>query len=246
MKLIYAIIVLSSLLACESDKKNEPLTPKEIIQKTIESSGSKKLDTSKISFVFRDITYKADRENGMFKLSREMNDSTDVINDELTNDSFTRKINGEAVKIPDSMAQLYSNSINSVHYFAVLPYGLDDAAVRLNYLDSVSINNKSYYKIKVSFSEEGGGTDFEDVFIYWIDKENFKIDYLAYEFHVNGGGIRFREAYNERYISGIRFVDYKNFKPMNEQLELENVDQAYLKDKLELLSTIKLEVVQVN
>ena len=29
----------------------------------------------------------------------------------------------------------------------------------------------------------------------------------------DGIGLRFREAFNERYINGIRFVDYNNYKP---------------------------------
>ena len=59
----------------------------------------------------------------------------------------------------------YSASVNSVHYFAVLPYGLDGKAVNKTYVNKVDIKGKSYHKIKVTFNEEGGGEDFEDVFM---------------------------------------------------------------------------------
>jgi len=74
----------------------------------------------------------------------------------------------------------------------------------------------SYYKLKVTFDQDGGGDDFDDTYVYFFNKATFKPDYLAYDFHVNGGGMRFREAYNERYVNGIRFVDYNNMKPIDE------------------------------
>ena len=42
------------------------------------------------------------------------------------------------------------------------------------------VEGETYYEVKVTFREEGGGTDFEDEFLYWIHKENFTVDYLAY------------------------------------------------------------------
>ena len=37
------------------------------------------------------------------------------------------------------------------------------------------------------------------------------MDYLAYMYNVNGGGIRFRSYYNRRVIDGITFQDYVNW-----------------------------------
>ena len=63
---------------------------------------------------------------------------------------------------------------------------------------------------------------------------------MAYSFHVNGGGVRFRQATNERFIEGIRFVDYNNLKIENAFTSLENLAKAFEKGKLEKLSE-KLE-----
>ena len=167
--------------------------------------------------------------------------STQTISDQLSNTGFKISINNKIQKIPDSIAAKYSNSVNSVHYFSVLPYGLDDPAVNLQYLGTKNLKGKEYHKIKVTFDEIGGGDDFEDVFIYWIGIEDHKLDYLAYDFHVNGGGIRFREAYNERFINGIRFVDYNNFKPKNRNSNLLEMDILFEENNLELVSKIELE-----
>ncbi|MEL6484145.1 MAG: DUF6503 family protein, partial [Bacteroidota bacterium] len=90
------------------------------------------------------------------------------------------------------------------------------------------------------------GDDFEDTYIYWFNTETYLPDYLAYDFHVNGGGQRFREAYNERYVEGIRFVDYNNFKPKQKDAKVEDLGKAFEKNELELLSKIVLENVQVS
>ena len=81
--------------------------------------------------------------------------------------------------------------------------------------------------------------------MYWFNTVTFEPDYLAYEFQVNGGGQRFRVAFNERVVEGIRFVDYKNYKAKNSNVSIENIDVLYTSSLLELLSEIKLENIKV-
>ncbi|MEB8389496.1 hypothetical protein OO012_20020, partial [Rhodobacteraceae bacterium KMM 6894] len=102
---------------------------------------------------------------------------------------FERFIDGTLEVLPDSTANKYDNSVNSVHYFVKLPYGLNDPAVNKTLLGEVTLKEKEYYKIKVTFEQAGGGDDFEDTYLYWINKETFKPDYLAYDFHENDGGV---------------------------------------------------------
>ena len=163
----------------------------------------------------------------------------------LTNDGFTREIDGREVDVPDSMAIKYSNSINSVIYFALLPYGLNDPAVNKRYLGDKNIKGKDYHKIQITFDQEGGGEDFEDIFVYWINVENYTIDYLAYKYSTDGGGMRFREALNERYIEGVRFADYINYKAPKSGLPADS-DDIFLNGKLKELSRIELEDIKVN
>ncbi|MBO6632925.1 MAG: deoxyribose-phosphate aldolase, partial [Psychroserpens sp.] len=145
------------------------------------------------------------------------------------------------------MATKYSASVNSVHYFSVLPYGLNDAAVIKEKLADTRINDTMYYTIRVTFKEEGGGEDFEDEFLYWIDKETFKLQYLAYSYNEDDGkGMRFREAYNERLIEGVRFVDYNNYKPKSEAIKLPELPTLFESGQLDLVSKIELNEINVN
>ena len=83
------------------------------------------------------------------------------------------------------------------------------------------------------------------MFIYWINKKSYEVEYLAYSFHVNGGGVRFRKAYNERDIEGVRFVDYENYKPKDNSTKLSELENLFRQNKLELLSKIELKNVKV-
>ena len=238
--MVYSFIIGLALVACQQNKTDVNIA-KTILIKSIDVSGGESIKNSTISFQFRDRNYKAIRNNGSFKLERNFIDSTRTISDQLSNSGFQRVINDELQIISDSIVAKYVNSVNSVHYFSVLPYGLDDPAVNSQYLGLKNLKGKEYHKIKVTFEEIGGGADFEDVFIYWIGKEDHKLDYLAYDFHVNGGGIRFREAFNERFINGIRFVDYYNFKPKDKNSNLLEMDVLFEENNLELVSKIELK-----
>ncbi|HCV81559.1 MAG TPA: deoxyribose-phosphate aldolase, partial [Zunongwangia profunda] len=127
-----------------------------------------------------------------------------------------------------------------------LPYGLNGDAVNKNLLGKDSIKGKEYYEIKVTFNQDGGGTDYEDEYLYWINTSTFTVDYLAYSYHVNAGGIRFRAAFNPRIVNGLRFVDYKNYAEDDLSTPLENLDALYEAGKLKLFSEIITEDVKVN
>jgi hypothetical protein len=216
-----------------------------VVDKAISEAGGDLYGQSKFKFKFRDVVYVLERspEGRVMKRIRQT-DSGEVA-DVIDARGFSRYHEGERVSVSDSMASVYSSSINSVHYFAYLPYGLNDAAVNKELLGEKMVKGRQYYKIRVTFDEEGGGEDFEDVFIYWIDAKTFKPKYLAYEFHVNGGGLRFREALNERYINGIRFVDYRNYEGKGEP-DITQLDSLFERGELELLSEIRLEDIQVS
>lgn len=236
------ILLLSFILFISCQPQKKELTAQQIVDKSILASGTDKVSSSEITFEFRDKQYSAVRNNGKFKLIR----AFDSIKDVLSNSGFERFINEKSIKVVDSMALKYSNSVNSVHYFSVLPYGLNDKAVRKKRLPSSMINGKEYYKIEITFSENGGGEDFEDVFIYWIGKEDYLIDYLAYSYHTNGGGKRFRVLKEECFKNGIRFVDYQNYKPNAENIKLFDIDKAYEKNNLKLVSEIILRNIEVS
>ncbi|MFD1613890.1 DUF6503 family protein [Gelatiniphilus marinus] len=231
-------------LSCEKEKE---FSAQEIVDKTIEVTGGDKIKNATIAFDFRDKHYKATRNNGLFKLERTFKDSINTIRDVLSNEGFQRYINNEIVKVSDTMVPKYAASVNSVHYFSVLPYGLNDAAVNKKYIEKVTVKGKPYHKIEITFNQEGGGEDFEDIFVYWVNAETYKTEYIAYSYHENHGiGLRFREANNERYVSGIRFVDYTNYKPENStSISALDLDDLFEKNQLQIVSKINLKHIRL-
>lgn len=243
-KLILFVAVSALLFSCDQNKE---LTAQQIIDKTIEKAGGDKYNNAEISFKFRDTEYKSTRNGGEFQLERFITDSTGTeYHDVINNEGFTRYHKDSAVSLSDSMKTVYSNSVNSVHYFVQLPYGLNDAAVNKKLLGKDSINDREYYEIQVSFEDAEEVTDPEDVYLYWIDTEDFTIDYMAYSFKINDGGVRFRKAYNPQTVGGIRFVDYENYKADDLDIPLEDLDEKYEAGELELLSIIENENIEVK
>lgn len=242
-KYILGFIVISLIYACETEQENA----QQIIDKAIVKAGGERYKNAEISFDFRKGSYRSKREGGDYELERIMSDSTGAqYRDVVNNNGFTRYYKDTVVKLPDSMKTIYANSVNSVHYFVQLPFGLNDAAVNKELMGKDSIDNKEYYEIKVTFNEEGGGEDHEDVYMYWVDTKNYHVDYLAYSFEVNKGGLRFRKAYNPRTIEGIRFVDYENYKMDNLSTPLDTLDDLYESRQLELLSKIETRNIEVE
>lgn len=245
----FFIVGLLFVFGCKQKQNHEiaELSAEEIVNQSIEAAGGDVFKHSTIDFDFRDMHYKAVRKNGSFRLERQFKKANSEIRDVLSNSGFERFEDDEKVQVSDSLASLYSASVNSVHYFSVLPNGLNDKAVHKKSLGTVNIEGKDYYKIKVTFSEDGGGEDFDDVFIYWINKTSFNVDYLAYSFKEKDGlGYRFRKAYNARVVNGLRFVDYNNYLPENSVLKIEDLDDLFMANKLQLLSNIELRNIKVE
>ncbi|HZJ37243.1 MAG TPA: DUF6503 family protein [Gillisia sp.] len=242
----YLIVLMLALFVISCQEEKEAISADEIITKTIENAGGDIYKRATVQFKFRDNTYKSIRNGGEFQLERIVSDSTGTFRDVVSNTGFQRFKNDSLIHVPDSMAVRYSGSVNSVHYFAHLPYGLNDKAVNKKLVGEAEINGEPYYQLKITFQQDGGGADHHDEFLYWIHKDKFTIDYLAYKFMEDEGGIRFREANNPRVIQGIRFVDYNNYKIDDFTTDLCKLDELFEEGKLQLISTIKTEDVEVE
>lgn len=243
MKKLSLLFIVFALFAC---KQEEVLTANDIIDKAIEQAGGERYEKAKIEFAFRKYTYTSSRDGGLFEFTRTMSDSFGEVRDVLNNEGLIRYREGRNVELSDSLTGLYAESVNSVHYFVQLPYGLNAPAVQKELVGEDSIAGKPYYEIRVTFKQEGGGADHEDIYMYWVNKDQFTVDYLAYRFYVNDGGIRFRVAVNPRVKKGIRFVDYENFKTEDLSTPLEKLDDLYENGGLEKVSEIRSEILNVE
>ena len=239
-----SVIALSfGLWSCQDSKVNAD----ELINQSIKAHRLDLLEGKKVDFDFRDRSYWLVRADTGYSYARITVKEEDTITDILDRDgNFMTFWNDFPTNLPDTTAAKYSRSVNSVLYFFQIPLVLNDPAVNSEYLGETDINGADYHSLIVTFSEEGGGEDFEDEFRYWINKESMEVDYLAYSYLTDGGGVRFREAINKRKLGGILFQDYRNFKPENKNTSLDSLPMLFESGKLKLLSTIENKNIKIE
>ncbi|MEP1096772.1 MAG: DUF6503 family protein [Cyclobacteriaceae bacterium] len=233
----YLTLLTLLAFACSSKK---PLDANEIIAQAIKTHGLDQITNKRIEFNFRDKHYSVLRENDKYTYTRSFQDSLGYVEDILVNSSeFTRLVDGTKLEIDSVWNGKYSNSVNSVLYFIQLPLTLTDPAAMKKYKGISKIKGKEFHLIEVRFTEEDGGKDFEDVFLYWFDATTFSMDYLAYSYITDEGGVRFREAFNKRTIGGVVFQDYINYKPEDKLTPIEEMSTLFEKGDLTELSRIE-------
>jgi hypothetical protein len=246
MKILAFSFVLLSFtffgISCDSRTEAE-----KIVDATIDAYGGALYETSAITFDFRGTHYSIFKSPTAFEYSREFSDSTGQVVDVLNNAGFTRKVNGVLIDtLTEERIGAFSRSVNSVAYFAFLPYGLNDAAAIKTYLGKTTIKGKEYHQVKVTFQAEGGGDHFEDEFLYWFGVDDSQMDYMAYSYHTDGGGVRMRDVRATREVGGIRFQDYNNLKAARKETPLDSMQVLYETGALVKLSEINLENIKTS
>ena len=223
--------------------------PQYIVDRAIEAHGGAVIDRAVIEFDYRGAHFKATRDRGLFSYEKTFNDSTGKVRQVLNNDEVFQEIDGVRTDLTEKKRYSIQETLNSVVYFGLVPYFLNDPPVMKKYLAKTTIENEPYHEIEITFKKEGGGPDYEDRFIYWIHAERYTMDYLAYDFHINDGGTRFRKAYNVRTIEGVRIADFHNYT--SDELPqpgtpIESYEELAANDRIELLSEIEWENVEVH
>ena len=243
--MILRLLILSLLLsACAKETD-----PQRIVDRAIDAHGGDHLNQVKIEFDFRGRRFTIMLDGGLFQYQREWQDSTGQIRDVLNNDGVYREVDGRRIEPTPELRRSIESGVNSVCYFVLLPFRLNDPAVRKHYLGTAVLEGEPYHKVEVSFRKEGGGRDYEDRFVYWFHRERYTMDYLAYGFHVDDGGTRFRESLSSRVVGGIRFDDYRNYtSPLfpDPTDTIERYDSLFAVGAVEHVSDIILENVRVS
>lgn len=194
-------------------QQNKALTKADkILLETFEAHGGEKYHTAHYGFVFRNkkYTFQNNHSAYTYTVSYEKDGKKNL--NQLSNDGLVRTVDGVKAELSEKVYNGYLSALNSVIYFATLPHKLYDPAVNKFYRGETVIKGKKYDILEITFNEEGGGPDHDDKYYYWINQETRRIDYLAYNYMVNNGGVRFRSAYNPRVVDGILFQDYINYK----------------------------------
>jgi hypothetical protein len=233
-----ALIIISCTDKKEGDKKAN-----QIVEKCIEEHGGKNYQDMDVSFDFRQFRVHLKQKGGLFLYERTSKDSmNNEIHDILTNDSFSRIVNGKKQNLPPKETDKYKEGLNAIAYFALLPYKLSEPAVRLKYMGETDIENKKYDKIAVSFDASGGGKDHQDEFCYWINQSTHTMDFLSYA----SGGPRFRKAIRREKVDGVVFQDYENYEVPDSTLATFNYDKAFVSGNVKLLSKIEQQNYTAN
>ena len=212
-----------------------------LIDQAINFHGGKNYKKYHLSFDFRDYHFEVKNKKGQYEYIRSYEDDNgDKHRQILSNKGYLQYINGSESVPDDKTKNARSEAINSVVYFAMLPQALNDEAVIKTYVGEAQILSYNYYVVRVNFQQKNGGQDFQDEFYYWINQSDYSIDYLAYTYQVNGGGVRFRASYNPRRVSGILFQDFVNYK-VEKGIDLLSLPQLYEQGSLQELSRIELK-----
>lgn len=236
----YLLIILALAISSCYQKPDA----QKIINESISLYGMDKIDGKTISFDFRAKHFEIKFNGGnYFYESTFSSDSLGQIKDQLSNKGFVREINGLVTPQTEKDSLKHTEAINSVVYFAFLPLKLNDEAVKKTFLKTVSIKEKSYHQIEVSFASENGGSHFDDVFYYWFDSEDSSLDYFAY----SAGGNRFRAFKSDINSGGLSLQNYINYQSKEgEKTPLKDYPLLFEKNELEKLSEIVLENLSVK
>lgn len=152
---------------------------------------------------------------------------------------------GEAMAVSPDDLQPYLDWAMARIYFCFLPYRLNDPGVYKQDLGLTTWEGRHLHRIKVTF-EPGSSTDASDEYMYWFDPETARLEYFAYTYDDNGGGLRFRRAINHRRLGGILFFDQENLGTEGADLSVDAIDAAYVRDQLRYVSTVRFENIKVS
>ncbi|GEM_PF-90761 len=227
---------------------DQPDPAEEVVRSGIEAHGGELFEAMEVRFTFRDAHFTVWRHNGAFRYERVYTDDEgSVIRDWMTNEETGQEVDGERQPLTAQERASVETAVNSVVYFGLLPFRLLDDAARHRDLGTTEIEGRTYRTVEVTFDREGGGADWEDRFVYWFDDREHTLDYLAYRYHRDGGGTRFRRAVNRRNVGGLLLQDYENYTAaVGEVDDIADYDRLLARGELQLVSTIALEEVEVR
>lgn len=214
-----------------------------LIERAVEAHRARKLASATVEFSFRDVPYRMTRDAGRFRYERWPAPGRREV---LTNRGFTLYIHGRPAKLSPVAAAARSRSLNSVVYFASLPYVLLDPAVRARAVGPQGVGGRALDVVEVRFVAEGGGEDHDDVFRYWFDPETGELAYLAYSFTRGQGGVRFRERTGVVVSEGVKLVNWANFGLPDPSVDLASLPELWSRGELPRLSNVELEDVEVS
>ena len=241
MKLFPILILTFFIQTCSAPNS---LSPQQIIDKCIAYYGGNQWEKLHLGFTFRNHQYTLYRNSNKFIYTRTSITENPIVDSLFFTGTFKRYQEGLPLKVSDSMKKVYAASVNSVLYFFQIPKVLNDPAVIKERLEDAEIMGKNYHTLRITFGKEGGGSDFEDEFRYWINTHSFAIDYFAYSYQTDGGGTRFRSVKDRVAKYDMQFQNYLNYQPLSKNTPLDSLPYFFSNGDLLLVSEIVNENIR--
>lgn len=251
-----ALLAALALAACAQPAPTAPRGDAAALATLAEARaahGSDALDGATASFTFRGTPYTATHDGGRFRYARTRTEGGRAIEEVVDNAGTHRFVDGAAVELPPDEAAALHTSVNSVVYFALLPYDLDAPAVRARTLAPDRIAGEPYRRVEVTFAQDGGGGDWQDRYVYWVHDGRATIDYLAYSYEPTAGdtaraetGSRFREVIGTTEAGGVRFQDYRNLTADSIGTEIERYGELFGAGRTFAVSEVRTEAPAVR
>ncbi len=221
-------------------------TPTQTVRDSIERHGGERFERLDLEFDFRGDAYRVVRADGRFLYERKYRQDGASIRDWMANEGVGREVEGQRVELDASQRASLESTVNSVVYFALLPFRLLDPAARHRDLGEAEIDGEPYQVVEVTFLEEGGGRDWEDRFVYWFHRNDHTLDFMAYRFDTGEGGTRFRRAVNRRQVGGLLLQDWENLTADPAIEDIARYPEWLGSPELRLVSMVEMEEVRVG
>lgn len=258
---LLALGVLMPVMAgCGDDAPPGPTGDPEavaLIEAARQAHGASALNHAEVRFSFRGTPFTLERHGGRFRYARTRTDSLGRSVTEVVDNNGTRRlVEGGEEQLSEAERQAVATAVNSVAYFALLPYPLADPAVQARALGRDSVEGAPYEAVEVTFAQDGGGADWEDRYLVWLHPERHTMDYLAYTYEPTPGdtsrtetGHRFRRVIGvtEIPVDGdtVRFQDYANLTA-DSLAQLEDYPEALAAGRTIPVSEVILDSVRVE
>jgi len=174
IKSLFLSVLPLFLLSCGSniavDNENKQEIPssksQELIQQAIEAHGGKLYESAHYQFTFRDKVYTFKNNGQEYLYTSEHQTDQGWQKDYFENSEFKRTLDEKPLNLTTEAMKAYGETLNSVIYFATLPHKLSDASVNSKHEGQQTIKGTTYEQVLVTFSQEGGGEDFDDEYRY--------------------------------------------------------------------------------
>lgn len=215
-----------------------------VVRRALDVHGARGLGTADVRFSFRGTPYRMARHRGHYLYEVTKTGEHDHQRFRLNNQGFEQWLNGKPIKPSPTKQQAQKNALISVIYFASIPWVLGDRAVHVETLPDTEFQGETHSTRRVTFDRQSGGADHDDVFAYWFERDTGRLAFLAYRFHVNGGGVRLRQVIRVQRIQGIDFFDYNNYSAPT-ATRLPDLLSLLAEGEVQLISVITMEKIQV-